>query len=229
MTIDTPILIPVKECSLRCARKNHALLPYTAEYLYEEGVAQDATVITDSESLMQQAMALGLNTYFETRRPEQDELTSCYNYAIEKSIPLFFLCPATQPFRSAGLLGVMRELFESCNKEHDFITTISAVQNRSLFFVKEHKERWKFVTKRKNRKGSECTAEYMIDGTLYLIRTAFMEKVINADDSNEIFWKGNFTCVKNEAPFMDIDTREDMRHFDFLKNHFGKMPAALAV
>ncbi len=229
MTIDIPILIPVKERSLRCARKNYALLPYTAQYLHAEGVMQQATVITDSESLIQLATDLGMSTHFEIRKPEQDELTSCYNYATEKSIPLFFLCPATQPLRGSGLLQMMYELFEKDNQYYDFITTISLIQDRSLFFVKEHKEGWKFATERKHRKGSECTAEYMIDGALYLIRTSFMEKVINVNDANEIFWKGNFGCVKNDAPFMDIDTQEDMRQFEFLKEYFGKMPAALAV
>jgi hypothetical protein len=49
----------------------------------------------------------------------------------------------------------------------------------------------------------------MIDGALYLIKTAFLQNIINAADANETFWKGNFTCIKNEAPFLD---RHHRRH-----------------
>jgi pseudaminic acid cytidylyltransferase len=62
----------------------------------------------------------------------------------------------------------------------------------------------------------------MIDGVLYLIRTSFLKSIINAVNSNETFWQGKFTCIKNETPFMDIDTQDDIRQFDFLKQYFKK-------
>ncbi len=43
------------------------------------------------------------------------------------------------------------------------------------------------------------------------------------------FFKRNFTCIKNESPFMDIGTQENMRQFEFLKTYFGKTPAVLEV
>ena len=62
----------------------------------------------------------------------------------------------------------------------------------------------------------------MIDGVLYLIKTSFLKTVINSENANETFWNGRFTCVENEAPFMDIDTRDDMNKFQFLKKYFSE-------
>jgi len=46
----------------------------------------------------------------------------------------------------------------------------------------------------------------MIDGAAYLIRKSFINRVNN----NEDFWNGNFKTVLNKAPFLDIDTLEDI-------------------
>lgn len=227
--IKTPILIPVKEHSHRCAQKNQELLPYTAAYIRSEGMLDHAIVISDSEQMISQASSLGLKTHLEIRTPRQDELTSCYHYTKEKNIDTFFMCPAPQPFRSAGLMKKMNEVFEKDKKQIDFVTTVSVVQNRSLFIVKKNNEEWSFVTRNKNRRGGDCHKEYMIDGALYLIRTAFLENVLKASDTNAFFWSGNFTCVINSAPFMDIDTVEEMHHFEFLKTYFTKTHFAQMV
>lgn len=222
MTTEIPILIPVKEYSERCKKKNYALLPYTANWLHAQGMADNAFVIADSPGLMELAESLHLNAYLERREPGQDELTSCRNFAEQNNIELFYLCPATQPFRSSKLLQQMKDIFEQEEERLDFITTVSAVQDRSLFFVEKQESGFGFKHFSKTRKGSDCNSEYMIDGVLYLIRTSFLKQVINAENANEAFWKGNFTCIENEAPFMDIDTRGDMDKFQFLQTYFNK-------
>jgi CMP-N-acetylneuraminic acid synthetase len=220
MTTEIPILIPVKEYSERCNKKNYALLPYTAKYIHSQSMADSTTVITDSIELMELAESLGLNSYLEVRDSYQDELVSCWNFAKAKDVELFFLCPATQPFRRDNLLQQMKQLFEDEQMKRDFITTLSSIQDRQLFFVRETKTGYQFKYNSKNRKGNSCKTEYMIDGVLYLIKTSFLKKVITADDANESFWNGDFTCIKNEAPFMDIDTKEDLEQFRFLKQYF---------
>lgn len=221
MIIEIPILIPVKGYSERCHKKNYALLPYTAKYIHAQAMTNSTTIITDSVELMDLAKSLGLNSHMEVRDPNQDELTSCWNFAQTNNIDLFFLCPVTQPFRSPNLMDQMRQLFQN-QKRWDFITTVSAVQDRRIFFVRKVADEYRFKYISKNRKGSDCQTEYMIDGVLYLIRTSFLKGVINTIDANERFWKGEFTCIKNEAPFMDVDTKDDMVQFEFLKQYFKK-------
>lgn len=220
MTTDIPILIPIKGYSERCNRKNHALLPYTARYIHNLELSQSTTVITDSIELMKLAENLGLNVFLEIREPNQDELKSCWNFANANDIELFLLCPATQPFRSENLMKEMLQLIDKGIGGLDFITTISKVQNRSIFFLNKKNGEYSFKFVTRNRKGSNCNTELMIDGTLYLIKTEFLKKVIHSPDPNEYFWNGNFSCVENEAPFMDIDTRNDMQQFEFLRQYF---------
>ena len=220
MTTKVPILIPVKGYSERCNRKNNALLPYTAKYIHANNMADVTTVITDSIELIELAESLGLNSFLEVREPLQDELISCWNFAEANGIGLFFLCPATQPFKSDNLLHQMKQLFEKEHREINFITTVSTVQDRRLFFMEKKRSSYHFKQESKNRKGNNCPVEYMIDGVLYLIKTSFLKTVINSADANETFWKGNFTCVKNEAPFLDIDTMDDMAQFEFLRQYF---------
>lgn len=220
MTTEIPILIPVKEYSERCNKENYALLPYTAKWLHAQDLADAACVITDSPGLMEMAGSLSLKSHLEIRKAGQDELTSCWNFARQNSIELFYLCPVTQPFRSSKLLQQMKDMFTREGEHWDFITTVSSVQDRGLYFIKKIKTEYLFRHESKTRKGCDCNTEYMIDGALYLIRTSFLETVMNAENTNEIFWKGKFTCVENEAPFMDIDTQDDMNKFRFLQNNF---------
>ena len=69
MTTKIPVLIPVKEYSERCNKKNYALLPYTAKWLHAQDLADSAWVITDSTGLMELAeslnkLTLNFNNHF---------------------------------------------------------------------------------------------------------------------------------------------------------------------
>lgn len=221
MIADIPILIPIKEYSERCLRKNYDLLPFTARFIYRAGLEKNTVVITDSNELMQLASSLGLNAHLETRHPYQDELISCRNYVEQKNIECFFLCPVTQPFRHKNLFNLFETEVNLCKEPWDFMTTITKVQDRSIFYLEQKNNHFSFEKKGKNRKGSLCMQKLMIDGSLYLIKSDFLKGVLNAIDLNEAFWKGKFICVLNEAPFIDIDTKEDMEKFRFLENYFS--------
>lgn len=224
-----PILIPVKGDSVRCAGKNDKLLPYTATYLHKEGRASSVYVITDSPHLMELAATLNLKAHLEVRQPGQDELTSCKNYAAQNNIDAFFLCPTTQPFRSSGLLDQMENVFMVKKVAYDFITTAITIPDRRQYYVERSEERVRFKYFSKERKGSNCRLETMIDGAMYLIKTEFLSKVVAEPNCNEAFWKGIFTCIENKAPFMDIDTLSDMQKFYFLSAYFKKDPAPLFI
>lgn len=221
MTIDIPILIPVKGHSERCKGKNHKLLPFAARYIHAQGMAAATTVITDSMELVKLAGLLGLGSHFESREDWQDELQSCWNYVEEKEISLFFLSPVTQPFKAEGLFSEILSMCKQSASNWDFITTISVVHDRRLFYVKNAGQRYQFKEVGQHRKGNLCNTELMIDGVLYLIKSSFLKAVVESSDANRTFWKGNFTCVLNQAPFMDIDTQEDMRQFEFLYKYFS--------
>lgn len=51
---------------------------------------------------------------------------------------------------------------------------------------------------------------------MYLIKRSFLEDVVSSKDTNAAFWGGRFSCVKNQAPFLDIDTLEDLEKFRFI-------------
>jgi len=221
MIADIPIIIPIKELSQRCPGKNQYLLRYTARFIYAAGVENNTIVIADSENLLNFARSIGLNASLEIRKDDQDELTSCKNFLKGRSTNCFFLCPVTQPFRHPDLFELLLNKADFLSDSWDFITTKSSVNERSIFFVREGDYGDEFEIKHKNRKGSVCEPRYMIDGTLYLIKSNFLNTVLETQDPNEAFWNGRFSLILNTAPFIDIDTKDDLEKFKFLENFFG--------
>jgi pseudaminic acid cytidylyltransferase len=221
MIAKIPILIPVKQQSVRCPGKNYDLLPFTARFIYNAGLEEYAIVITDSRELSQFASKLGLKTYLEVRHQTQDELTSCKNYIEQNTIEYFFLCPVTQPLRDTGLFELFMTKFKHRDKAWDFMTTITKIQDRSIFHLKQQDNRFVFEEESRNRKGNLCNQKYMIDGALYLIKSDFLKTVLGSPDPNHSFWNGDFLCIENEAPFLDIDTKEDMSRFKFFEKYFS--------
>lgn len=214
-----PILIPIKGKSVRCPNKNKILLPYTFLYLKKINRLKDAVVITDSLDLENYAKLFGIRTFFEVRTDEQDELLSCHNFITEIHLEedYIFLMPVTHPFRSLKLCS----LFEEKKRKYpniDFIVSLNVFTDRSNFFVDFKNEGFPYFLYQKNRRGQDCKQFHMVDGALYLIKKSFLESTIQQQNTNDYFWKGNFQCVVNEAPFIDIDTIEDMKNFDFMRN-----------
>lgn len=217
---NTPILIPIKEHSERCPNKNRYLLPYTAKYLKDQQRLSSAWVISESDALLDLACSLGLNVFKETRVDGQDEKLSCWKFLQEHVNNKIILCPVTQPFRSAGLIAEIETVYEADHNQLDFITAITKVPDRQQFYVDEREHIFTFKTFSKNRKGATCQEVNMIDGSLYLIKASFLEKVVKSPDPTSTFWNGNFNCVLNSAPFIDIDTEDDLLKFEFLKAYF---------
>lgn len=217
MSNDIPILIPVKGHSVRCINKNKELLPFTINYLKMINQLNNAIIITDCEHLKKYATSFGVKTFFEVREKNQDELYSCYNFLINNSIEVdcFFMMPVTHPFRASNLFKLFLE--KEIKPEIDFIVSSCIYTDRKIFFLKENKNgKIEFLHKNFVRKGEYCQQHYMIDGSLYLIKVSFLENVINSKNTNETFWKGNFQIVTNEAPFLDIDTPQDLEKFNYI-------------
>lgn len=215
MKCNFPILIPIKGKSIRCPNKNDFLLPFTLNYLKKIKLLDNAIVITDCEALEKYAKSLGVKTHFEIRMPNQDELLSCYNYVENKNIDFFFLMPVTQPFRAFDLFSLFLE--KEMKSGTDFIVSTCIYADRKNFYVEvKNADKVEFLHKNMKRRGKDCKQNYMIDGSLYLIKTTFLERVIENKNTNDAFWKGNFQVVINKAPFLDIDTLEDMEKFKYL-------------
>lgn len=212
-----PILIPIKGKSIRCPDKNRKLLPFTLNYLKFINRIENAVVITDCFELEKYAKTFGVRTYVEIREESQDELLSCYNYLKNSNIKFdfFFLLPVTHPLRTVELLS----LFEEKNKsvDIDFLTSICTFTDRKNFFVQlQENGKADFLLSGLTRKGQDCEQHYMIDGSLYLIKTSFLERVIQSENTNETFWNGKFQVIINYAPFIDIDTFQDMERFKYI-------------
>ncbi len=219
-----PILIPIKKKSRRCPGKNKILLPFTAHYLKQQKIIRNAVVISDSPELLNFATSLGfISTFLEVRTSTQDELTSCCNFTKSTAIKEFVLLPVTHPFRDNDLISKCYNLYLK-EKEHiDFITSFTEINNREQFYLKISDNNPFFLKEQINRKGNLCKNTPMIDGSIYLIKSSFIEKVACSKDPNAAFWGGNFKCVKNIAPFMDIDTISDLDSFNFLRDFFCKL------
>ena len=202
---DIPILIPAKGKSVRCPGKNKALLPYIAKYLHNEKL--EGTVLSNDQNIRSLAELYGLKSWVEHRTDKDDDLSACRKFMKNCDREMFFMLPLTQPFKHKGLL---KEMFDKLDDDTDFIVTSHITSDRSLFYAKDNK----FITPSKERKGCMCPDVETIDGTAYLIKKSFIEKVA----SNEDFWGGKFKTSINKAPFIDIDTEEDMEKFKFLVN-----------
>lgn len=218
---DIPILIPIKGVSRRCPEKNKDLLPFTVKFLNEQNLTKKGVIISDSMELLNLANNYGLNTYLEVREEGQDELVSCYNFIKNTPHKSFILLPVTQPFRDKDLIHKCYSLYYKAFNEVDFITSFTEIPDRERFYLELKNDIPSFKNKHTVRKGESCTTIPMIDGAIYMIKTEFIKKVILSQNTNNTFWNGRFKCVKNEAPFMDIDTLYDMNKFVFLKEYFN--------
>lgn len=220
MSNQYPILIPIKGQSNRCPNKNKEMLPFTINYLKTIQRLNNAVVITDCKELERYAISLGVETHLEVRERNQDELLSCYNFIKNRKIELdyFFLMPVTHPLRDINLVS----LFETKNKDTniDFLVSVCSFTDRKNFYVKiQNGKPTTFLYENLTHKGQNCEQYYMIDGSLYLIKASFLNKVIQSEDTNKTFWKGSFQVIVNNSPFLDIDTLQDMAKFEYIKNN----------
>ena len=214
---DIPIIVPVKSISLRCPFKNYFLLPYTLDYLKAEG-RKNVWVVSDTEDLLKMAENYGYKTFLETRSDGQDELTSCWSFLQNTNFENFILCPVTHPFKSNGLINEMEDIMSKNDKTLDFIATSNTISDREQYFIEQKEEvEYQFKKTLNNRKGKfSKPSQTIIDGSMYLIKTSFLNMVVLSDDTNAAFWNGRFSCVKNIAPFLDIDSPEDLEKFKFI-------------
>ena len=216
---DIPIIVPVKSISVRCPYKNYFLLPHTLNYLRAEG-RKNVWVVSDSEDLLKIAVDYGVRTFLETRSEGQDELISCWSFLQNNKFERFILCPVTHPFKSNGLVDEMENLMCKNNETLDFIATSNTIPDREQYFIEQNEEaEYRFKKTLNNRKGKlSKPSETIIDGSMYLIKRAFLNEVVLSEDTNAAFWNGRFSCVKNNAPFLDIDSPEDLEKFKFICN-----------
>lgn len=216
---DIPILIPIKERSERCPQKNKYLLPFTARYLEQQNRLSSAWVISDSPALLELASSLNMRTFLEKPVPKQNERTACWTFLQQHNAPEFLLCPVTQPFRSKELINEMEDAYQK-HGNIDFVTAMTVMPDREQFYVHQLEDRYTFKIHSECRMGATCGNVHMVDGSLYLIRTSFLNEIVHLDDPTSAFWNARFNCVMNRAPFMDIDTEDDLYKFNFLKNYF---------
>ena len=216
---DIPIIVPVKSVSIRCPYKNYFLLPYTLDYLKAED-KKNVWVVSDAEDLLKIAADYGFKTFLETRNDGQDELTSCWSFLQNNNFESFILCPVTHPFKSSGLIDEMENLMSKNKDALDFIATSNTMPDREQYFIEQNEElEYRFKKTLNNRKGKlSKPSETIIDGSMYLIKRAFLNEVVLSEDTNAAFWNGRFSCVKNNVPFLDIDSPEDLEKFKFICN-----------
>lgn len=207
--------ITVKGESKRCPNKNKILLPYVLEQVVDY---MNVIVITDSIELKQIAETYNVKVFLEDKKIQTSEFNSIYNYLVETgdSMSDFIYLPVTQPFRNNSIIKNIQNLEL---ENYDLITTYSVVPNRSIFLLNEDNT---YKIDSYERKGCLCPEVKMIDGCIYKIKTEFLYKVINSDSPNHTFWnKSKIKFIENKLDvFLDVDTLEDLRRFEILKNYY---------
>lgn len=200
------ILIPAKAESKRCPHKNFVLLPFVNEWLKAEGRHGDAIVIYDSEEMRDLAASLGLST-FEEIRPHGGDNEAAADCAYCIGEEYFIRLPLTQPLRSHNLLADM----EAASKGRNLVVSAQISTDRRLFDIAPNGD---FLLQSSERKGCMCEERLMVDGAAYLCKTEWARSV----KTNHEFWSEPFVYAINHAPFLDIDTQEDMQKFLNLLN-----------
>lgn len=206
--------VTVKGESIRCPRKNHKLLPYV---LGQISGYLDVVVITDNAELKRIAEKYNVSVFMETKEVQISEFNSIYNYLqvtkqLDK-IEEFMYLPVTQPFRSNELI---MSIAYSDIYYYDFATTYTKVSDRKIFLLNDDNT---FKYDSYERKGSLCNDVKMIDGYGYKIKTDFLKRVIASDNINHTFWnESKIKFIENNSKiFLDVDTPEDLKLFNILK------------
>lgn len=210
----------VKGVSKGCQNKNIKLLPFTAYFLACQRLIKNAVVISDCSKLLDFEKFFEFSLFFEKRETGQDELISCYNYIRHTKYLEFVLLPITQPFREKDLIQRCLSLYDQRKDVADFVASFNEIPKRERFYLLFNQNIPKFKNENITRKDELCDVISMIDGSIYVIKTSFITNVALSENPNSLFWNGNFQCVKNNVPFIDIDTVEDMDKFDFLNVYF---------
>lgn len=205
--------ITVKGNSVRCPRKNHALLPYVLAYARE---LFDVVVITDDDELASIAKEYGVEVYKDKNTHKISEFHAIYGYLAEQGKldkdEEFVILPVTQPLRTEHTMKVVRNLDMT---GYDVVTTYSVVSNRGIFLLNEDNT---FKVESYNRKGCMCKEEKMADGSMYKMRNTFLRDIVESEDTNHEFWHSRLLWVENTHPmFLDVDTPRDLKLLNIIR------------
>lgn len=205
--------ITVKGTSVRCPRKNHALLPYVLDYARK---LFDVVVITDDDELEGIAKEYGVEVYKDKNTHKISEFHAIYGYLAEQGKldkdEEFVILPATQPLRTEHTMKVVRNLDMT---GYDVVTTYSVVSNRGIFLLNEDNT---FKVESYNRRGCMCSEEKMADGSMYRMRNTFLRDIVESEDTNHEFWHSRMLWVENTHPmFLDVDTPRDLELFNIIR------------
>lgn len=207
------VFITVKGESKRCPYKNNKLLPYVLKQL---GNYLHIIVITDSLELKRIAEKFNVEVFVEEKNVQTSEFHSIYNY-LEKTQKLqeveeFLYLPSTQPLRSNEL--IMNVAFTDI-ENYDFATSYTIVPNRKIFLLNDDNS---FMYESYERKGALCDDVKMVDGCAYKIKTSFLEKLLQSNNVNHMFWnESKIKFIENkDAIFLDVDKPEDLKKFELL-------------
>lgn len=199
-----PILITAKGESIRFPEKNKKLLPYTARWL---GNNKDRCILlTDSLDLINSSNNFGISGYYINNNigeiPTILDWIEGNNYVGNYIIML----PLTQPLRNINLLDMLENFDNPQN--YDFITSFTYLPDRSIFEISED---GKFIVESPERLGKLCKKRRVLDGSIYLIKTAWIKEVSKYGNNwNSKFWSGKIGLIENTLPLLDIDYKEDL-------------------
>lgn len=214
------ILIPAKEISVRCPKKNHELLEWTINWLGPQ--KSNTVLITDSQELIDKANLLDVSTW---KTINYNGEFSCFKEYLENNLFTgedFIYLPLTQPLREIGLLD---RILNADILDYDFITSYTYLPDRSIFEINEDNE---FnIQSTSGRKGCMCSNRKILDGAIYRIKIDHLTNTVRSQNQNKTFWDGKKGLVSNNMPFLDIDTVEDLVKFKNLLTLFNTSPSIL--
>lgn len=209
-----PILLVIKSFSKRCPYKNETLLPYTLEYLKRLNRLCDTTIITDGNCYRYLSQQYRVNYYIQDNQQDGDEFTAINSFLqSNKDVKEFIWLPVTQPCRDDLLIDKVLQ-----KTSDGLVMSYTEMADRSIFKLNDDET---FDIKNTERKGSMCKTFKMADGAIYYMTTERFYEIFNSENRNYNFWNGNIQFVKNEAPMVDIDTKQEL--LQFLRYYNGRL------
>lgn len=206
------ILIPFKKISVRCPNKNFELFPYVINSLAE--YKNNIVVLSEDQECIEFAKNFNIKTWKYDSKYSSD-MNICYQYAQEHHLEHFFMFPLTQPFKDLQFINIAQNL-----TEYDMVCSSVMTADRRLFYRNNDN----FVIPDSERKGCLCKEYEMIDGSMYFVKTSFLQScIVNNEIDNYLFWNSSkLKSVICNHPFFDIDTKADMEQFKFIINYTHK-------
>lgn len=194
-----PIFILCNKESKEIPERSKKLLPYTLRYIISEvRRITNVYLITDDIDI-----TLDYPEFKSVLLPESIDDISDLAYALTTvKCREFIWISLTHPLRSWGLL---RRLMKDKSTKTFIVDSYTDI-DRSIFEI----NKGKFKIPNISRDGVLCPKKTYVGGSIFRCNSEFIKRVSKLENPCKEFWNSPFTTIEQGAPFIEINTGEDL-------------------